>query len=268
MAFVLAALVASALDPVKLLLAFLIGWALRTGRFPLALLAMFAVASYIIIASALSSMSGAQVLIHFASSVFLVGLAVLLGRLWGSKVSGAIGLVLTLTTVAMIWSVASPSMQSTTTYFPGLANETDMAPTKAGGSAGQENRPIGASTSSAELYVPAELHWLESQPSDYQQAVARGELLEDETGQRQVGLLVRTLTEHFEDDPSAGEYLSSTAALPLLLELRAALAQHLSGAQDQLDYHLAFASSSVRTNPRVQSLLTELVAQANSVATD
>lgn len=116
--------------------------------------------------------------------------------------------------------------------------------------------------SKAQVRSGTVLQWLRSQPVDYQQAVARGDLPEGEAGQRQVGMLTKALRGYYDDDPAIAAFLLSTQALPWLLELRSALGRRVTAAEGELDVQVWLASSDMQTSPKVQSVLREIEAAA------
>lgn len=120
----------------------------------------------------------------------------------------------------------------------------------------------------AQKRASTEYRWLRSQPREYQQAIAIGELPEGETGQRQVGLLIRGLRAHFGHDQSVARFLLSTEALPWLVELRFALGRYFEAAEDELDVQMVLSSVVVQTNSGAQRLLKEIEAHAEKTGTE
>ena len=261
MAVTIASVLASAIDPVKIVLSFGLGFALRRSYIWLAIALGIALVAYIYIGIGSSHHPGAQMVVHLLSSIALLGLAVLILRIAGNKVGTAIGVAMCAASAGAVWLAVSASAQSELSY-----TGHQLSHAKAAQLSDTDSKPV-------HRYVPPEtkdtdpskpeLRWLSMQSAEYQAAVLRGELPEDEIEQRKVGLLILGLRQYFREDAEIAAFLLSPGSLPLLVELRSLLHSQLLHIYDADGVQMLMYSSEVRISSKVQSILKAMQAQAD-----
>jgi hypothetical protein len=131
MELMLASVIASAIDPIKIVLGTVMALMLVQRRWPFATLIGALLLGYTLFAAYVSGMAGQQVFTHFMSSVAVVAALWVTAKVAGTFWTSAIGLLLTgLATALVWWAVMSAAAQAAPTPS---TEEIQIAPQNAEG---------------------------------------------------------------------------------------------------------------------------------------
>ena len=131
MELMLAGVIASAIDPIKIALGTLVATTLVRGRWPFVILSGALLLAYTLIAAYVSGMAGQQVFAHLLSTVAVVGTLWITAKLAGTSWTSGIGLLLTGLATALVWGAVMSAASQAAPTSP--TEEIQIAPQNAQG---------------------------------------------------------------------------------------------------------------------------------------